>query len=100
MTKVISYSSDNESRSTESIKESAAKEQVWSLIAEFFNWLGDLRNSKIIALLLFFTAFVILLVYVFTGKERSKKLESYKNIPFLDDDEDEQKSSTTVKKDE
>lgn len=59
-----------------------------------------MRNSKILALLIFFIMFVILLVYVFTGKERSKKLESYKNIPFLDDDEDEQKSSTTVKKDE
>ena len=70
------------------------------MIGELFNWLGDMRNSKILALLIFFIMFVILLVYVFTGKERSKKLESYKNIPFLDDDEDEQKSSTTVKKDE
>jgi len=70
------------------------------LIGEIFNWLGDMRNSKILALLIFFIGFVILLVFVFTGKERGKRLESYKNIPFLDDDEDEQKSSTTVKKDE
>jgi cbb3-type cytochrome oxidase subunit 3 len=69
------------------------------LLADFFNWLGDLRNSKILALLIFFIGFVILLVYVLTGKERSKRLESYKNIPFLDDD-DEQNSSKTVKKDE
>ena len=59
-----------------------------------------MRNSKILALLIFFIGFVILLVFVFTGKERSKRLESYKNIPFLDDEDDEQKSSTTVKKDE
>ncbi|MDH5425289.1 MAG: cbb3-type cytochrome c oxidase subunit 3 [Gammaproteobacteria bacterium] len=58
-----------------------------------------MRNSKILALLIFFVGFVILLVFVFTGKERSKRLESYKHMPFLDDD-DEQKSSTTVKKDE
>ena len=70
------------------------------MIGEIFNWLGDMRNSKILALLIFFIGFVIVLVFVFTGKERSKRLESYKNIPFLDDDEDEQKSSTTVKKDE
>jgi len=70
------------------------------MIGEIFNWLGDMRNSKILALLIFFIGFVILLVFVFTGKERGKRLESYKNIPFLDDDEDEQKSSTTVKKDE
>ena len=30
--------------------------------------------------------FVGILLYVFTGKKRSKRLESYKNIPFLDDD--------------
>ena len=70
------------------------------MIVELFNWLGDLRNSKILALLIFFIGFVIVVVFVFTGKERGKRLESYKNIPFLDDDEDEQKSSKTVKKDE
>lgn len=70
------------------------------LIVDLYNWLGDMRNSKILALLIFFVGFVILLAYVFTGKERGKRLESYKNMPFLDDDDDEQKSSTTVKKDE
>lgn len=75
-------------------------EKGYNLIGELFNWLGDMRNSKILALLIFFIGFVILLVYVFTGKERGKRLESYKDIPFLDDDEDEQKRSNTVKKDE
>ena len=71
------------------------------LIVEIFNWLGDLRNSKILALLIFFIGFVVVVVYIFTGKERGKRLESYKNIPFLDDDdEDEPKGSKTVKKDE
>ena len=68
-------------------------------MGEFFNWLSDMRNSKILALLIFFVAFVVLLVYVFSNKERGKRLESYKNIPFLDDD-DEPESSNTVKKDE
>ena len=70
------------------------------LIVDLFNWLGNMRNSKILALLIFFIGFVIVVAYVFTGKERAKRLESYKNMPFLDDDEDEPKSSTTVKKDE
>jgi hypothetical protein len=30
--------------------------------------------------------FVGILLYVFTGKKRSKRLESYKNIPFQEDD--------------
>jgi len=37
-------------------------------------------------LVIFFVTFVAILVYVFTGKKRAKRLESYKNIPFLDDD--------------
>lgn len=70
------------------------------LIVDLYNWLGNMRNSKILALLIFFVGFAIVVGYVFTGKERGKRLESYKNMPFLDDDDDEQKSSTTVKKDE
>ena len=69
-------------------------------LVDIFNWFGNLRNSKIVALLIFFIGFVVLLVYVFTGKERGKRLESYKDIPFLDDDKDEQQHSKTVNKDE
>lgn len=52
-----------------------------------FTWLGDLTNSKVLALLIFFTTFVAIVLYVYTGKERKQRLESYKNIPFLDDEE-------------
>lgn len=60
-------------------------------------WLSDMENAKPLALVIFFVVFVGILLYVFTGKKRSKRLESYKNIPFLDDDEkgarhDEQKA--------
>ena len=36
--------------------------------------------------IIFFVVFVGILLYVFTGKKRSKRLESYKNIPFLEDE--------------
>jgi cbb3-type cytochrome oxidase subunit 3 len=49
-------------------------------------WLSNMENTKPLALVIFFVVFVGILVYVFTGKKRSKRLESYKNIPFLDDD--------------
>ena len=49
-------------------------------------WLSQMENTKPLALVIFFVVFVAILLYVFTGKKRSKRLESYKNIPFLDDD--------------
>jgi len=49
-------------------------------------WLSQMENTKPLALVIFFVVFVAILVYVFTGKKRSKRLESYKNIPFLEDD--------------
>jgi cbb3-type cytochrome oxidase subunit 3 len=46
-----------------------------------------MENTKPLALVIFFVVFVGIVLYVFTGKKRSKRLESYKNIPFLEDDE-------------
>lgn len=55
---------------------------------EWLVWLGRLENSKIVALLLFFFTFCGILIYVFTGKKRSRRLESYKYMPFDDDEHD------------
>ncbi len=49
-------------------------------------WLSKMENTKPLALVIFLVVFVGILLYVFTGKKRSKRLESYKNIPFLDDE--------------
>ncbi len=54
---------------------------------EWLLWFTRLENSKIVALLLFFSTFCGILIYVYTGKKRSERLESYKYIP-LDDEED------------
>jgi cbb3-type cytochrome oxidase subunit 3 len=51
-----------------------------------FEWLSSMENTKPLALVIFFVTFVILF-YVFTGKKRSERLESYKNIPFLEDEQ-------------
>lgn len=53
-----------------------------------FEWLSHMENTKPLALVIFFLTFVGILIWVFFGgKKRSERLESYKNIPFLDDDE-------------
>ncbi|MGK0673146.1 MAG: cbb3-type cytochrome c oxidase subunit 3 [Halothiobacillaceae bacterium] len=56
-------------------------------MSELWAWLGDLGNSKVLALLIFFTTFVGIVLYVYTGKQRKDRLESYKNIPFIDDED-------------
>lgn len=53
----------------------------------FINWILDLSNAKSLGLVIFFTTFVAILFYVYSNKGRSERLESYKNIPFLDDDD-------------
>lgn len=54
-------------------------------MTEMLQWLGRMENSKIVALLIFFVTFCGILIYVFTGKQRKKRLESYKYIPFADE---------------
>lgn len=51
-------------------------------------WLSNLGNIKALGLVIFFMIFVGIVVWVYGSKKRSQKLESYKNIPFLDDESD------------
>jgi cbb3-type cytochrome oxidase subunit 3 len=56
-------------------------------VAEAWHWITQLGNSKIVALLLFFGTFVGILWYVFTNKQRSERLETYKYMPFQDEED-------------
>ncbi len=51
-------------------------------------WITSHEISKIVALLLFFTTFCGILIYVYTGKERSVRLESYKYMPLQEEESD------------
>ena len=66
-------------------------------MSELLRWIGQFENSKVIALLIFFVTFCAIIIYVFTGKRRKQRLESYKYIPFADD---EQESRTQRKVDD
>ena len=52
---------------------------------EWLNWFSRPENTKPLALLIFFVTFVGIVLYVYGSKKRSKRLESYKDIPFQDD---------------
>ncbi len=55
---------------------------------EWLLWVTHFENSKIVALLIFFFTFCGIIIYVYTGKKRSRRLESYKYIPLQDDEQD------------
>lgn len=59
---------------------------------EWLSWFTHMENTKPFVLVLFSITFVLILFYVFSNKDRSKRFESYKNIPFEEDKlpEDEQ----------
>ena len=61
-------------------------------MTEFFDWFTQLENTKPFVLVLFFVTFVAIILYVYTGKKRSSRLESYKNIPLQEDDEKSEKN--------
>ena len=64
---------------------------------EWLSWFTHMENTKPFVLVIFSITFVAILVYVFSNRNRSKRLESYKNIPFQDDDEDEDGQSKDIK---
>ncbi|MDA8225641.1 MAG: cbb3-type cytochrome c oxidase subunit 3 [Betaproteobacteria bacterium] len=49
-------------------------------------WFSSYEHTKPLALVILFVTFVLILLYVYGSKKRGEKLESYKNIPFLDDE--------------
>ncbi|WP_124948770.1 cbb3-type cytochrome oxidase subunit 3 [Sulfuriferula thiophila] len=53
---------------------------------EWLNWFASFENTKPVALVILFVTFVLIVLYVFGNKKRSERLESYKNMPFLDDE--------------
>ncbi len=52
----------------------------------FWQWIIQPRNAGTVALLLFFFGFMGVVIYVYTGKARKSRLESYKWIPLEDEE--------------
>ena len=54
---------------------------------EWLNWFSRPENSKPLALVIFFVTFVGIVLYVYGSKKRGEKLESYRHLPFADDED-------------
>ena len=52
---------------------------------EWLMWFSKPENTKPLALIIFFVTFIGIVIYVYGSKKRGKQIESYRNIPFLDD---------------
>jgi cbb3-type cytochrome oxidase subunit 3 len=57
------------------------------------DWLGNPEITKPIGLVIFFVTFCLIIYWIYGSRKRSDQLEQYKNIPFLDD-EDEMKDKS------
>ena len=58
------------------------------MIDDLIAWFMVLSNAKVVSMLILVSTFSAILIYVYGSKTRSKRLEEYRNIPFLDDDQD------------
>jgi|GEM_PF-5589429 len=53
------------------------------LIAFIATW----EDARLFLLILFMSTFLGIIVYLVINPERSKRLETYKDIPFIDDEQ-------------
>ena len=51
-------------------------------------WLSKPENSKPVALLIFLVTFIGIVVYVYGNRQRGERLESYRDMPFMDEQDD------------
>ncbi|KPV41406.1 hypothetical protein AN478_02180 [Thiohalorhabdus denitrificans] len=73
-------------------------------MTELFAWISealtDMQTAGQIATVIFFLTFCGILIYVFTGKHRKKRFDSYRYIPLDDEDAEtgKEKSSEEERK--
>ncbi|MEF8794284.1 cbb3-type cytochrome oxidase subunit 3 [Thiohalorhabdus sp.] len=63
--------------------------EIWAWLAEAVT---DMQKAGQIATVIFFATFTAILIYVFTGKRRKERFDSYRYIP-LEGEEDEKAST-------
>ena len=51
-------------------------------------WLSKPENSKPVALLIFLVTFIGIVLYVYGNRQRGERLESYRDMPFMDGQDD------------
>ena len=70
------------------------------MMNDIFEWFMVMANNKSVTLVIFVVTFVAIIIYVYGSKKRSARLEEYRNIPFLDDDQDKIPTGSSHNNDE
>ncbi len=65
------------------------------MLNDIFDWMMVMANNKAATLIIFVVTFLAIVIYVYGSKDRSKRLETYRNIPFLDDEDEREPTSHT-----
>jgi len=60
---------------------------------EWLMWFSKPENTKPVALVIFFVTFIGIVIYVYGSKKRGEQIETYRNIPFLDDQPGDQEDT-------
>jgi len=68
------------------------------MMNDIFEWFMVMGNNKSVTLVIFVVTFLAIIIYVYGSKKRSARLEEYRNIPFLDDENDNQQEKVTGSK--
>lgn len=59
------------------------------MMQDIFDWFMVMANNKSVTLVIFVVTFLAIIIYVYGSKKRSERLETYRNIPFLDEEDEE-----------
>jgi len=60
---------------------------------EWLMWFSKPENTKPVALIIFLVTFIGIVIYVYGSKKRGEQIETYRNIPFLDDQPGDQEDT-------
>ncbi len=55
---------------------------------DWLMWFSKPENTKPLGLIIFFVTFIGIVIYVYGSKKRGEQIETYRDIPFLGDQED------------
>ena len=57
------------------------------MLNDIFDWFMIMANNNSVTLVIFVGTFTAILIYVYGSKKRSERFETYRNIPFLDEND-------------
>ena len=57
------------------------------MISDLFDWLSRPGVAGLVILFALFPLFILIVLYIYSGSKRKDRLESYRDIPFLDDED-------------